>query len=96
MDAALTPQQQAWKTYKEERRASERAARQLRKEQVEQLKQAARLARLEGKVLRRKKLPPIRKYMKTPGGRAASRNMQFRRPATGNRRPHHRKAREVR
>lgn len=95
MDAALTPQQQAWKTYKEERRASERAARQLRKEQAEQLGLAIRNARLEGKVLRPKKRTPLRKYMKIPGGRAASRNMQFRRPATGNRRPHHQKMQEV-
>lgn len=90
--SALTPKQIAWKKYKEERRAAERAERATRKHAVEEMRKAIHQAFLAKKVLTRPKLVPERRYMKIPGGRAASRNIQFKRPAAGNRRAHHRKS----
>lgn len=94
MDGSTGPKKLAnpnWVKFKNDRRNQEQALRHQKKMEREELKKLAARAAAEGKVLVRRKKKPFRKYAKVPGGRAAARNEERSRPATGNRRPHHRK-----
>jgi hypothetical protein len=88
----LTQKQSSWKDYKTERRIREMQDRLNRKAAIAQLKKLMAEAAASGKVLMRQKIKPHRKYPELVGGRAAARNIEFRRPPVGNRRAHHRKA----
>ena len=92
---ALSPEliakREAWSKYKFERRQHERVDRTWKKVEREKFKKLVAEAASTGSRLMRRKKKPYRKYPEMGGGRAAARNMQFKRPAVGNRKVFHRK-----